>query len=162
MNYQAKGGGWIIVLSFLAALALTILPLPGWIAAIRPEWAVLVLIYWCMALPGRVGVGWAWVVGLLLDVLRGGLLGQHALSFALVAYVTLHLHQRIRVFPLWQQAVSVLILVLLHLLLQLWIKGISGNPPPAMSFLLPALSSMLLWPLMFLGLRRLRRRFRVT
>lgn len=162
MIQQGRGGGWIIVTSFLAAFALTILPLPDWLAQVRPEWVALVLIYWCMALPGRVGVGVAWIVGLLLDVLRGGLLGQHALSLALVAYITLQLYQRIRVFPLWQQAVSVLILILLHLLLQLWIKGISGNPPPALIFLLPALSSMLLWPLMFLGLRRLRRRFRIS
>lgn len=159
---QGRRGGWIIFVTFLAALALTVLPLPGWLAAIRPEWVALVLIYWCMALPTRVGVGYAWIVGLLLDVLRAGLLGQHALSFAIVAYITLQLYQRIRVFPLWQQAVSVFVLVLLHLLLQLWIKGISGNPPPALPFLLPALSSMLLWPLMFLGLRRLRRRYRVS
>jgi rod shape-determining protein MreD len=157
-----RRGGWIIFASFLAALALTVLPLPDWLAAVRPEWVALVLIYWCMALPTRVGVGYAWIVGLLLDVLRAALLGQHALSFAIIAYITLQLYQRIRVFPLWQQAVSVFVLVLLHLLLQLWIKGISGNPPPALLFLLPALSSMLLWPLVFLGLRRLRRRYRIS
>jgi rod shape-determining protein MreD len=162
MMRTGRGGGWIIIASFLAALALTILPLPGWLAMIRPEWVALVLIYWCMALPGRVGVGFAWTIGLLLDVLRAALLGQHALSLAIVAYITLQLYQRIRVFPLWQQAVSVFILILLHLMLQLWIKGMSGNPPPALTFLLPALSSMLLWPLMFLGLRRLRRRYRVS
>lgn len=157
-----RGGSGIIIASFLAALALTILPLPYWLGMIRPEWVALVLIYWCMALPGRVGVGYAWTVGLLLDVLRAALLGQHALSFAIVAYITLQLHQRIRVFPLWQQAICVFLLILLHLMLQLWIKGISGNPPPVLIFLLPALSSMLLWPLMFLGLRRLRRRYRVS
>ena len=162
MMRTGRSGGWIIIASFLAALALTILPLPGWLAMIRPEWVALVLIYWCMALPGRVGVGFAWTIGLLLDVLRAALLGQHALSLAIVAYITLQLYQRIRVFPLWQQAVSVFILILLHLMLQLWIKGMSGNPPPALTFLLPALSSMLLWPLMFLGLRRLRRRYRVS
>jgi rod shape-determining protein MreD len=162
MIRQRHGGGWIIIASFVVALALTILPLPNWLGMIRPEWVALVLIYWCMALPGRVGVGFAWTIGLLLDVLRAGLLGQHALSLAIVAYITLQFYQRIRVFPLWQQAISVLILILLHLLLQLWIKGISGNPPPALAFLLPALSSMLLWPLMFLGLRRLRRRYRVA
>ena len=79
MIRQEGGGGWIIVTSFLAALALTVLPLPDWVALIRPEWVALVLIYWCMALPGRVGVGFAWITGLLLDVLRAGLLGQHAL-----------------------------------------------------------------------------------
>lgn len=162
MISNQRGGGLIIATSFVVALALTILPLPDWLSMLRPEWVALVLIYWCMALPGRVGVGIAWTTGLLLDVLRAALLGQHALTLAIVAYITLQLYQRIRVFPLWQQAVSVFVLILLHLLLQLWIKGISGSPPQALTFLLPALSSMLLWPIMFLGLRRLRRRYRVS
>lgn len=152
----------VIVLSFIAAMALTVVPLPSFLAAVRPEWVVLVLIYWCMALPERVGVGVGWIAGLLLDVLRGGLLGQHALSFAVVAYVTLQFYQRLRVFPLWQQSVSVFVLVLLHLLLQLWIKGISGKPADALSVLLPAVSSMVVWPAVFLLLRSLRRRFAVS
>lgn len=152
----------IIVTSFIAALILTVVPLPAWLAMIRPEFAALVLIYWCMALPNRVGVGVGWTLGLLLDVLRAGLLGQHALSFAIIAYITLQLYQRIRVFPLWQQAVSILALVFLHLILQLWIMGISGDSTHGWTYLLPALSSMLLWPVLFLGLRSLRRRFRVT
>ncbi len=158
---MAQGSG-IIVISFIAALALTIVPLPGWLAAVRPEWVALVLIYWCMALPNRVGVGVGWTVGLLLDVLRAGLLGQHALTFAIIAYITLQLYQRLRVFPLWQQAFSILVLVFLHLILQLWIMGISGDSSHSWTWLLPALSSMLVWPLLFLGLRDVRRRFRVS
>ncbi|MDR2876858.1 MAG: rod shape-determining protein MreD [Chromatiales bacterium] len=152
----------VIILSFIAALALAVIPLPDVLAALRPEWVALVLIYWCMALPERVGVGVGWITGLLLDVLRGGLLGQHGLSFAIVAYITLQFYQRLRVYPLWQQSVSVFVLVLLHLLLQLWIKGISGNPTDALATLLPAFSSMLAWPLVFLLLRNLRRRFVVS
>ena len=152
----------VIVLSLIAAMALTVVPLPSFLAAVRPEWVVLVLIYWCMALPERVGVGVGWMTGLLLDVLRGGLLGQHALSFAIIAYITLQLYQRLRVFPLWQQAFSVFVLVLLHLMLQLWIKGISGQPTGAWDWLLPAFGSTLLWPAVFLLLRGLRRRFGVS
>ncbi len=158
---MAQGSG-IIVVSFIVALMLTIIPLPGWLSVLRPEWAALVLIYWCMALPNRVGVGVGWTVGLLVDVLRAGLLGQHALSFAIIAYITLQLYQRIRVFPLWQQACSVLVLIFLHLILQLWITGISGDTSHSWTWLLPALSSMLIWPILFLGLRDLRRRFRVS
>lgn len=152
----------IIITSFLVALVLTVLPMPGWLATFRPEWVALVLIYWCMALPNRVGVGVGWTMGLLVDVLRAGLLGQHALSFAIIAYITLQLYQRIRVFPLWQQAVSVLVLIFLHLMLQLWILGISGDTTHTWTYLLPALSSMLLWPILFVGLRSLRRRYRVS
>lgn len=155
-------GGGVIVLSFAGAMFLTIMPLPDWLAMLRPEWVALVLIYWCMALPTRIGVGFGWTVGLLMDVLRAGLLGQHALTFAIIAYVTLQLYQRIRLFPVWQQAFSVLALILLHELLQLWIKGISGQAPHVWSYWLPAVTSMLIWPILFVGLRGLRRRFRVS
>jgi rod shape-determining protein MreD len=153
--------GIVILASFAAAFILSVLPSPAWLDPMRPEWVVLVLIYWCMALPNRVGVGFAWVIGILVDVLRGGLLGSHALSLAVVAYITLQLYQRMRVFPLWQQAGSVVFLVTLHLLLQIWIKGISGEATN-WTFLLPALSSMALWPVLFVGLRNLRRRFKLS
>ena len=145
----------IIALSFIAALALTVVPLPDWLAPLRPEWVVLVLIYWCMALPERIGVGIAWLTGLLLDVLRSGLLGQHALSLAVVAYITLQLYQRLRIFPLWQQAFSVFILVLLHLMRN-QDQGISGNPLTS-GLDTPAFSSTLAWPFV-LCCRGLRRR----
>ena len=90
--------GWVIWTSFLVALILTILPLPAWAGPYRPEWTLLVLIYWCMAIPQRVCIGVGWVVGILLDALRESLLGQNALGFALAAFVTIKLHQRLRVF----------------------------------------------------------------
>jgi len=155
-------GGIVIFATFVAAVILTIVPLPDWIAMLRPEWAALVLIYWCMALPNRVGVGFGWTVGLLMDVVRAGLMGQHALSFGILAFITLHIHQRVRVFPLWQQSVSILVLILVHQMLLLWIKGITGGPPQPLSYWLPSVTSMLIWPLMFLSLRNLRRRFKVS
>jgi rod shape-determining protein MreD len=162
MMPQSPRGGPVIVASFAVALVLTVLPLPAWLDPLRPEWVAMVLIYWCMAVPNRIGVGFAWMAGLLLDVLRGGLLGQHALSLSIVAYITLQLYQRLRVFPPWQQALSVVILIALHLLLQVWITGISGQTVNAWAFMTPALSSMLLWPALFAGLRNLRRRFKIS
>lgn len=152
----------MILLSFAVAFALSIVPLPDAVAPLRPEWVVLVLVYWCMALPERVGVGAGWVTGLLLDVLRGGLLGQHALTLAIVAWLTLQLYQRLRVFPAWQQAASVFVIVLVHLTLQLWIKGISGAPDATWQWFLPAVTSALVWPLVFIVLRAFRRGFRIA
>jgi len=154
-------GGLAIVITFVLALMLTLLPLPDSAAYLRPEWVTLVLIYWCMAVPERVGVGTAWLLGLLLDGVRGALLGQHALALAVVAYATLHLHRRIRVYPLWQQALTVLVLVALGQLLVLWVKGIIGQPPNDWRYWLPSLTSMLLWPWTFLVLRDVRRKFQV-
>jgi rod shape-determining protein MreD len=158
----AHHSGWVIVASFVAALMLTIVPMPGWSVTLRPEWVVLVLIYWCMALPQRVGVGTAWGIGLILDVLQGALLGQHALSLSVVAFLTLKLHQRVRVFPLWQQALIVLLFIALHQLLMLWVKGISGQAAQPWSYWLPSISSMLLWPATFILLRRVRRYYHVS
>jgi len=152
----------VILTSLAMAFILTIIPLPGWLDPLRPEWVALGLIYWCMALPNRVGVGIAWTTGLFLDVLRGGLLGQHALTLCLIVYIALKFYRRIRVAPLWQQSVSIFILMLIHLLLNLWIKGISGQPPHSWDYWFPAFTSMLIWPLCFLGLRLMRRHFRIT
>ncbi len=157
---QHRGGG-IIVLSFIAALALHMLALPDWAEPLRPDWLVLVLVYWCIAIPERVGVVIGWLAGLLLDVASGALLGQNALILAIVAYLALRLHQRIRVFPLWQQSVSVMLLVALHLMLVLWIKGILGQSIETWAYWLSALSSLLAWPLVYLTLRHLRREYRV-
>lgn len=162
MNRAPRRGAGIIAATFAAALVLTVIPLPDWLAPLRPEWAALVLIYWCMALPDRIGVGIGWTLGLLMDVLRAGLMGQHALSFGIIAYITHHLYQRLRVFPLWQQAFSILVLITLHQILMLWIRGIAGQPTQTWSYWLPTLSSALLWPPLFILLRRVRRRFKVA
>ncbi len=141
---------------------LDVMPLPEWAVDARPAWIALVLIYWCMALPERVGIGIAWVLGLLLDVLEGTLLGQHALGLVVIAYITLQTHRRVRVFPLLQQAVLVGLLLLLYLLLALWVMGIVGRPIGQWSYWLPALTSMVLWPWIFIVLRDLRRKYNVS
>lgn len=161
MSAYRHHGGTAILLSFIAALALNMLALPGWAEALRPDWIALVLIYWCIALPDRIGVGYGWLAGLTLDVANGAVLGQHALALSVVAYLGLRLHQRLRLFPLWQQSLSVLILVLLHLMLTLWIRGSVGLSTGTWTYWLPALTSMMLWPPIFLSLRRVRRAYRV-
>ena len=162
MKLVRHHGGWVIALTLIFALMFTLLPLPQWALPYRPELVLLVLIYWAMAVPERVGVGISWGMGLLVDVIRGTLLGQHALAFALVAYITLRLHRRIRVFPIGQQALSIMPLVAVSQSLVLWVKGISGEPPGSWSYWLPTLTSAIIWPWVFLILRDLRRHFRVS
>ena len=161
MNPPRHRGYWVILLTLVAALGLAIFPLPSWARPYRPDWVLLVLLYWCMALPTRVGVGTAWTLGLLLDVLKGTLLGQHGLGLAVVAFLMLKLHQRIRVYPLWQQALSIGMLLTLNQLFMLWVNGILGRPGIDWSYWIPSLIGMILWPWIFILLRDLRRRFRV-
>jgi rod shape-determining protein MreD len=154
--------GGVIIAVFVLALALTVMPLPVWAQDFRPQWVSLALIYWCMALPQRVGVGSAWTLGVLEDVLTGTLMGQHALGLSVVAYVTLKLHLRVRIFPLWQQSLVVLALLLMERLLALWVIGATGQPTPTLWYWMPTLVGMLLWPWIFIVLRDVRRRFKVS
>ncbi|MEJ2326183.1 MAG: rod shape-determining protein MreD [Chromatiaceae bacterium] len=153
---------YVIVLSLAVAVVLTILPVPDWAEELRPQWVALTLVYWCLALPDRVGVFWAWSTGLVLDVAAGTLLGQHALSLSVVAYLVVELHPRIRIFPLWQQALSVWVLLLVERLLSLWVIGATGQPTPTLWYWAPTFVGMLLWPWIFIVLRDVRRRFRVS
>jgi len=156
-----QNGGVILVL-FLIALMLSVMPLPEWARDFRPQWVTLMLIYWCMALPQRVGLGTAWTLGVFEDVLTGSLLGQHALALSVTAYLTLRLHRRIRVFPLWQQSLSVFVLLLVDSLLSLWVIWATGQPTPSLWYWMPTLVGTLLWPWFYIVLRDVRRRFKVS
>ena len=152
----------IIAASFLVALVLTILPWPVWTEQFRPDWVALVLIYWCIALPTRVGVGTGWIVGLILDVLYGSMLGENALAKSLIAFLAVRFHLQLRMYPRWQQGMVVLLLVVANNLLVLWIKHLAGQAPSTWSFLTPSIVSMLLWPWLFVILRDIRRHGNVS
>ncbi|MEJ2609025.1 MAG: rod shape-determining protein MreD [Candidatus Thiodiazotropha sp.] len=152
----------VIYFTLLIGFILTIMPLPNWAITYRPQWVVLILIYWCMALPDRIGVGVGWTSGLLLDVLTGSLLGQHALGFSVVAYIMLRLHLRVRVMPLRQQVFTVFILLLVERLLALWSSGAASYPTPSLWYWVKPLVSTLLWPWIYIILRDIRRRFHLN
>ncbi|MCH8261465.1 MAG: rod shape-determining protein MreD [Gammaproteobacteria bacterium] len=155
-------GGWILFISLLIAFLLTALPLPHWADDWRPAWVAMVLIYWCMALPERIGIGIAWCMGLLLDVQQGALLGQNALGLALIAYFVIQIHKRFRLFPLVQQSCLVGFIIIFYLLISSWVTGIMGIPPKTWTYWMPAISSMVLWPWLFVILRDIRRQYNVT
>lgn len=147
-----------IAASVAAAFLVSALPWPAALAPYQPLWVAMVLIYWCLATPHIIGVGVAWLCGLLSDVVQGVLLGQHALSYALVAWLTLLLYQRIRLFPPLQQAATVFLLLSLNQAVQYLVLTVQGDSPSLWEYWLPALTSALLWPWLFLFLRYFRRR----
>jgi len=162
MNMAKQNGGWVIFFSFIVALMLTAMPLPEWAINWRPAWVAMVLIYWCMALPHRVGIGVGWSLGILLDVLQGTLLGQNAIGLAILAFLTLKSHQRVRMYPLVQQALVICVFVIVYQLLSLWVRGIMGVPPRSWTYWTPVITSMVLWPWLFIILRDIRRRYHVS
>ncbi|AOU96916.1 rod shape-determining protein MreD [Acidihalobacter yilgarnensis] len=151
-----------IGLTLVIALSLSVIAMPASLTATRPEWVAMAIIYWSMALPRRISLGTAWLTGLLLDVLTGSLLGQHALALTIVAYLSIRTHQRVRVYPLWQQSIAVGLMLLVYRILLLWVYGITGHAPDQRVYWIPVLTSMLLWPLIFLLLRHIRRRLQLT
>ncbi|MBE9564978.1 MAG: rod shape-determining protein MreD [Proteobacteria bacterium] len=140
---------------------LAIMPLPDWAVEFRPDWVTLVLIYWAMATPSKIGVTMAWITGLLLDVSYGTLMGQHAVGMVLVIYVIHLQHQRLRVASLLQQAIVIFFLLMLKQLLTLWVDGMTGRAPDSWLYFMPAITSTILWPWTYLILRDLRRKFSV-
>lgn len=149
----------VVAVSLGVAMALRILPLPHGLFVYNPDWVLLFLIYWNMALPERVGVGYAWFVGLLTDVLTGRMLGQHALAYAVVAYFCVRLHRRLRLYPLSQQTLSALVFLLLSQLLISWTQNIRDSNAIGATYWLPSLTGALFWPMVFLMLRHVRRYF---
>ena len=162
MPGQESQGYWVILLSFVAAYVLAVLPLPQWLLWGRPEWLALTLIYWTIALPHRVGIMTGLLLGVGLDVLEGAVLGQNAFALVVVALLSLTLYQRLRVYGLWQQAGVVFVLIGINQLICQWVQNLQGVGARSLLFLLPAFSSALLWPVVLHTLRGLRRHYRVS
>jgi rod shape-determining protein MreD len=97
----------------------------------------------------------------MLDVLSGTLLGQNGLPLILITFLVLNLQQRLRMFPLLQQSLVLLVILGIGQLVQLWLNTLTGNRPPTLLFLVPVPVSALLWPWVFVALQWARRRFDV-
>jgi rod shape-determining protein MreD len=136
-----------IVVSLIIAFALTIIPLREEWALWRPEWLALTLIHWGLTSPKKSSLVLAWFFGLMLDAVYGTILGQHALGFSIVLFMTLRISPRILVDGFFQQMFLLFIVLGTYLLINLWIYGITGNPPPGWGYWITVLSSLIVWPL---------------
>jgi len=159
---QEQHGFWVIWASFLAALVLAIIALPQWLMWARPEWLALTLIYWTIALPHRIGLLSALLLGICLDSLEGAVIGQNVFALMIMSLLSLVLYQRLRVYNLLQQAGTVFVLIGIHQLICQWVENFQGSGTRSLMFLLPAVSSALVWPVVFYTLRALRRHYRVS
>ena len=134
---------WFIVLSLFLALLLNLLPTAYWPGV--PDWIALVLCFWSIREPRRVGMGWAFFLGLAMDVADGALLGQHCFAYVLLAYAAAALSRRILWFPLAQQALQVLQLLIGTQLLQMLMRMLAGGDFPGWGYLIGPFFATLLW-----------------
>lgn len=148
--------GTYFVVTVAAAMVLRVMSLFPAMDIFNPDWVVLVLIYWSIALPERFGVFSAWTVGLLADVLTGRLLGQYALIYALICYFSINEHRRLRQFPIVQQCLWVFFCLLGSQCVVFGLESMrAGNRLP-LEFWYPVLSGTVAWPLVFVVLRYIR------
>jgi len=146
--------GWVVV-SFIIALVLGSISLGPELQPWNPHWTILVLVYWCWVLPDRIGAFAGFCVGLLLDVLSGGVLGLHALGAALVGYLASVLRPMFSAAGLWQQAAVVWGLVLVYKALVGWVQTLFGPVNLGTTYWLSSLVAMPAWPLVYALLKEL-------
>lgn len=159
---QHWNGHLVILMSFIAALLLAVYPLPLEWRWWRPEFVLLVAIFWISVFPLTISVFFLCFLGLYQDILEGVPLGQHALSMVMVSYICILSYQRVRNFAVWKEAGWVFVLVGLAQLPGNWVQSMSGRPLSGLLFLVPALTSALIWPLVRLLLDRVSRHYRIT
>ena len=154
--FKNKG---LIILTFFIAMALDILPLPMWAQWLRPDWVLLVLIFWVLTSPEHVGVGLAFLLGLILDLLDASLLGEHALAFVCTIYIVSKLQRRWMFFPMIQQMALIFMLLLIYKLVIFAVQGFVAELPSSFLYWVSIIVSVVLWPWLFALLRDCQRKF---
>src|SRR5262252_4422943 len=112
-----------------------------------PDMVALVLAFWCVHQPRKMGIGAAWLVGLVMDAGNGALLGQHAFAYAFLAFGAITLHRRILWFSLWQQAAHILLLLLATQALMLVVGMMAGSAFPGAMYFAGSVIAAALWPI---------------
>jgi len=152
---------WLFVISLLLSLFLLLLPLPRSIEPLKPYWPILILVFWVLESPQRVPLGLAFALGLGADLLGGIMLGDQALRLTVAVFLVARFRSRLRFFPMWQQTLAILILLLNDRVLQLAIRFIAGESMPPPMYWGAPLVGAIFWPFVFLLLDDIHTRLRV-
>jgi rod shape-determining protein MreD len=142
---KPEGRGRLLLSTFVA-LVLTVLPLPPWLEMLRPAFLVLTVLYWSVNAPRTGGIALGFFAGLALDVFQGPVLGEHALALALVTYIVVREHQRIRSKPAIQQALIVFAALVVYEVVLFMIDGWTGHAVTTPLRWVHTLTGALIWP----------------
>jgi rod shape-determining protein MreD len=155
---MAARRSWAVsMLSLVATLALASVPMPDAVATLRPDWVAVVLLYWSLMAPRHFSLMTAFWMGIALDTLTGALLGQNALALLVIVYLAERFHLRLRVFPLSQLALTVLLLLGLYEFILFWVDGMAGRTVPLVERWVPPLTGTLVWVALYMVFDRRER-----
>jgi len=136
-----------IYLSLLAAFIFMLFPWSGLALTLRPDFMLLVIIFWLLRAPNQCSVGTAWFMGLWIDLATGGIFGQYALAYTITTFIAVIYQRRLVLFSSTQQLVYVFSLLLVSQLIILILKTFAGNEFTGWSYFMPSLTGVLLWQL---------------
>jgi rod shape-determining protein MreD len=154
-------GTSIVWLTLILALLLEIMPMPAWTHLIRPDWLLIVLTYWGLSLPHKYSVFTACFLGIVLDFMLGATIGARGLVLTINIYLVSLNYQKLRNFPVWQQALVLSINSLIYHVVLFWIEYIISKTTFNPTLLLPVFSNMVIWPWVYWLLKQVRRHFKV-
>lgn len=135
-----------VLVSFLCAFCLMIIPINPALKWLRPDLVTLLMIYWVANLPNNIGVVFAFFIGILFDLLSGTLIGTMGLTLSIVAFLTMNLRLRLRIYRTWQKCIIVMLLLACSQLLRLWIQILVGHPPANFFYWVSSFITAFLWP----------------
>lgn len=157
MSQRVLHYGWLLAASLVLAAALSMVVLPDWIAFARPALVPMVVCYWLLDTNRPIGLFSSWCIGLILDVMYGSAMGQHALALVLCAFILIKFGEFIRSYRIWQQALLFVPIFIVYEFTLFWMDSLTGRSAEPLWRWAPVVSSTLLWPLLSFLLRRASR-----
>jgi rod shape-determining protein MreD len=139
-------GAGFIFFSFVLAMLVNLLPWQATAVNFAPDFVALLIIYWALNQPRRIGVACAFFLGIAMDVADGNVLGQHALAYSVIAYLALARQRQLAIFPFWQQALVAFALLILSQTMMIFIRSIMGEPFVGWGYFAGSLFAAILWP----------------
>ena len=149
----------LILLTILLSLFVSLITLP--LGYYSPEWILLVLIYWAIAIPSINKLFLAFLLGFLTDIVLGQVLGISSLFYVILIYIVLRLYNSLRYMTIAQQSFVIFFLIIIKQHLLIWAYIMIGQSIEYQAILIGSFMNALLWPLIFFALRYVRRKFNI-
>lgn len=153
---------WAVALSTFCALVLMAIPLPQWLFFYWPDWIALVMVYWALSTPGRVGPLSGFIVGIFLEVLFVRKFGIEGLGLATLVFIVNRANLQLRVLSLWQQTVVIGLFIAIYKLITGWLNGMMVDFTITSEYWYSLVGDVLVWPFVAILLGEVRRKARIT